>query len=92
YGLMEASFSRTLNLQRDLYQSTAEYLEALEETQRQYVILNGFLYSEGLDPAGSADPVNRQSTGAAMATPRGSLGSSMSNSGLSALPWQGGSQ
>lgn len=56
YGLMDASFSRVLNLQRELYQSEVEYLQALENAQTSYVLLDGFLYSGGLDAAGMADP------------------------------------
>jgi cobalt-zinc-cadmium efflux system outer membrane protein len=47
YGLMDASFSRMINLQRELYQSEAEYLRALEGAQTAFVTLNGVLYSGG---------------------------------------------
>ncbi len=49
YGLMDASYSRVLNLQRALYSAEVEYLSALEAAQTSYVVLNGFLYSGGLE-------------------------------------------
>lgn len=56
YGLMDASFSRVLNLQRELYSAEVEYLHALEAAQTSYVVLDGFLYSGGLDAPQGADP------------------------------------
>ncbi len=54
YGLMGASFSRVLNLQRELYENEVRYVEALEAAQTNYVVLNGFLYSGDLDARGYA--------------------------------------
>ena len=51
---MTASYSRVLNLQRNLYQAGVEYLEALENAQTSYVVLDGFVYSGGLDSCNSS--------------------------------------
>jgi len=59
YGLMDASFSRVLNLQRDLYTAEVQYLHALEGAQTSYVALDGFLYSGGLELPQGADPAMR---------------------------------
>jgi hypothetical protein len=56
YGLIDASFSRVLNLQKELYSAEVEYLDALEDAQISHVVLEGFLYSEGLDMPSGADP------------------------------------
>ncbi|HZB87508.1 MAG TPA: TolC family protein [Terracidiphilus sp.] len=56
YGLMDASFSRVLNLQKELYSAEVEYLNALEDAQMSHVTLEGFLYSGGLDVPSDADP------------------------------------
>jgi outer membrane protein TolC len=56
YGLMDASFSRILNLQRELYSAEVGYLDALQNAQINHVVLDGFLYSGGLDAPEGADP------------------------------------
>ena len=63
YGLMDASFSRVLKLQRDLYETEVSYLQALEATQTNYVVLSGFLYSGDLDAHTNADPAYEQGEG-----------------------------
>ena len=61
YGLMEASNARVLNLQNELYESTEEYLQALQDVHTQYVVLEGFLYSDGLSsPAGAQPGMDRR--------------------------------
>ena len=64
YGLMGASFSRVLNLQRELYSAEVEYLQALQNAQMSYVVLDGFLYSGGLEMPEGVDPLmgNTQSS------------------------------
>lgn len=83
YGLMDASFPRVLNLQRELYQSTEEYLQALQDAQTQYVVLDGFLYSDGLNSFGSADPSAGPGAGSMMPTTNGGSSNSMSLSNSS---------
>lgn len=56
YGLMDASFSRVLNLQRELYSAEVGYLDALQNAQTSHVVLDGYLYSGGLDAPEGADP------------------------------------
>jgi cobalt-zinc-cadmium efflux system outer membrane protein len=62
YGLMDASFSRVLNLQHELYATEVEYLHALEDAQTSYVVLDGFLYSGGLEMPSGADPLMRDAS------------------------------
>lgn len=55
YGLMDASYARVLNLQRELYTAEVNYLEALGSAQRASVVLQGFLYSGGALDGSHAD-------------------------------------
>ena len=71
YGLMDASFSRVLALENELYQSTEEYLEALEDLQTRYVILDGFLYSDGLSSPDGAEPSTTSGGASALLGMRG---------------------
>ncbi len=66
YGLMDASFSRVLNLQRDLYETEVSYVRALEAAQTSYVVLSGFLYGGGLDASGNGDLPYEQSGSSGM--------------------------
>jgi len=52
YGLMNASYSRVLLLQDDLYQAEEMYLQALKTMQIRHVALDGFLYTGGLEMTG----------------------------------------
>jgi cobalt-zinc-cadmium efflux system outer membrane protein len=60
YGLMDASFSRVLNLQRELYASEVEYLQALQAAQTSRVVLDGFLYSGGMEAPQGMDASSMQ--------------------------------
>jgi cobalt-zinc-cadmium efflux system outer membrane protein len=62
YGLMDASFSRVLNLQKELYSAEVEYLNALENAHMSHVTLEGFLYTGGLDVPSDADPSTGSTT------------------------------
>jgi outer membrane protein, heavy metal efflux system len=49
YGLMAASFSRVLYLQRTLFEAETDYIAALEQTWTTAIALRGFLLNGGLE-------------------------------------------
>ncbi len=81
YGLMDASFLRVLNLQSDLYGATEDYVQALQDAQTRYVVLHGFLYSDGLDAPGTAN--SAAASGSGSATPMSSNSSAQTSSSIS---------
>ncbi len=55
YGMMDASYARVLNLQREMYTAEVDYLEALGSAHRASVVLQGFLYTGGTLSSAHAD-------------------------------------